>query len=427
MSEYLLNHLIETGQPYIYTSPRDEWDDIYHVYDTESKLQRLGRMHLDKDQANKIFAAAMTNITDKESLEYQAAQTNPSKQEALLIIAKNYIARFPELMQWENDVNVMLKRLRNALFEGYVLQPLIDDPDISDIKVVAPDDIRVRIRGKAYLSNASFLNNRDLCNFIHSIGLRNNREIFTRPFTRFVDKFDENYRLRFSITMPRILQGNCPVMHIRKVPKKKPGIEELMRRGMLTPIVVEYLKDKAKTGRGVGFFGPPGSGKSTLLNEWIEFIPKCDECLCIQENDELFTEQKGWIFKTPDLSYDEEGNPFGVTMDALGQMALVEGCNRFIVGEAKGGEMRSVASLLNTGCSVALTAHSNSARESLPRLADMVTTGSTFSMETAKNMISGFDVIVYMEKYKVREILENTGYNRQTDEFEYRTIYKFEE
>lgn len=427
MSEYLLNNLLENGKPYEPEKPRDDWDDRYFIFDTESKLRRMGRTHTDDSRTNMIFAATMTYLTETEALLYKEAQTSLPKQEEMMNMAKGYIAKFPDLMQYPTDCEVMIKRLRNALFSNYVLQPLVDHPDVSDIKVTAPNDIRARIAGKAYVSNASFLNARDMENFIYSIGLRNKRDIFDRPFTRFVDKFDKNYRLRFSITMPRILQGNSPVMHIRKIPNKKPGIEELMRRGMLTPIVVEYLKDKAKTGRGVVFGGPPGSGKTTLLNEWIEFIPKGEECLCIQENDELFTGQRGWIFKTPDITYDHEGIPHGVTMDALGQMALVEGCNRFIVGEAKGGEMRSVASLLNTGCSVALTAHMNSAREALPRLADMVCSGSVFSMETAKAMIGGVDVIIYMEKYKVREILENTGYNRRTDDFSYRPIYKFEE
>lgn len=250
MSEYLLNNLLENGKPYEPEKTRDDWDDRYFVFDTESKLRRMGRTHTDDTRTNMIFAAAMTYLTETEALLYKEAQTSPQKQEEMMGMAKGYIAKFPDLMQYPTDCEVMIKRLRNALFSNYVLQPLIDHPDVSDIKVTSPVDIRARIAGKAYVSNASFLNARDMENFIYSVGLRNKKDIFDRPFTRFVDKFDKNYRLRFSITMPRILQGNSPVMHIRKIPNKKPGIEELIRRGMLTPIVAEYLKDKAKTGRG---------------------------------------------------------------------------------------------------------------------------------------------------------------------------------
>lgn len=426
MSEYQLNRLLASGEPYVPIQKRTEWDDNYHIFDTESKLRRIGRMHLDKENADRIFAGAMSYLTETEALLYKEAQTNPARQKDMLALASSYVSKFPEISQYPTDCDVMMKRLNNALFEGYVLQPLIDHPDVSDIKVSAPNDIRVRISGKAYVSNAEFLNAKDLENFIASIGLRNHRDIFERPFTRFVDKFDENYRLRFSITMPRILQSATPVMHIRKIPKKKAGIEELIRRNMLPPIVRDYLKDKAKTARCVVFGGPPGSGKTTLLNEFIEFIPKGEECLCIQENDELFTDQRGWVFKTPDIIYDHEGLPHGVTMDALGQMALVEGVNRFIVGEVKGAEMRSVATLLNSGCKSSLTMHAFSAKEMLPKLADLTSAGSGFSMETSKAMVGGIDVLVYMQDYRVQEILENAGYNRKNDEFAYRPIYKFD-
>ena len=424
MSEYLLNTLLEQGQKYVPEVERTEWDDAYHIYDTQSKMNRIGRMHLkDIDRVNTIFRESMAYLTGTESLLYQTAQTNRPQQLQMMEQAKNFLAKYNDLMEYENDVSVMLNRLESAMFRNYVIDPLITDPKVSDIKISGPNDIRARIAGKAYVSNASFLDATDMTNFIKSVGLRNGRNIEERPFTRFVDKFDENYRLRFSITMPRILQCPYPIMHIRKIPKKKPGVEELFRRGLLTPMTWEYLKDKAITAKCVIFVGGPGCGKTTILNEWIEVLPKWEEALCIQENDELYTDQPGWIFKTPDIYYDEQGNPQGVTMEALGQMALVEGCNRFIIGEAKGSEMRNFVTLLNSGCKGSLTAHTNSARAALPKLADLVTLGSNFSMETAKTMVSDIDTIVFLKDYRIQEILECTGYDRKTDEFKYRPIY----
>lgn len=415
---------MEQGQKYIPEQERDEWDDAYHIYDTQSKMNRIGRMHMkDINRRDLIFREAMNYLTGTESLLYQQAQTNSVQQIQMMGQARNFLSKYNDLMEYDTDVEVMLKRLESAMFRNYIIDPLIADYRVSDIKISGPNDIRARVNGKAHISNAYFLDAADMTNFIKSVGLRNGRNIEERPFTRFVDKFDENYRLRFSITMPRILQCPYPVMHIRKIPKKKPGIEELFRRGLLTPIIWEYLKDKAKTAKCVIFVGGPGSGKTTILNEWIEVLPKWEEPLCIQENDELYTDQPGWIFKTPDIYYDEEGNPQGVTMEALGQMALVEGCNRFIIGETKGAEMRNFATLINSGCKGALTAHTNSARAALPKLADLVTLGSNFSMETAKAMVSDIDVIVFLKDYRVHEILECTGYDRKTDEFKYRPIY----
>ena len=107
-------------------------------------------------------------------------------------------------------------------------------------------------------------------------------------------------------------------------------------------------------------------------------------------------------------------------------MALVEGCNEFIIGEVKGGEMRSVMTLLNAGGYAALTVHSTNAYETLDKCADLVKYGSDYSFSEARRMLKTFDTIVYMEGYKIREILEVDGYNDTDDTYNYIPIYRYE-
>ena len=192
---------------------------------------------------------------------------------------------------------------------------------------------------------------------------------------------------------------------------------------MLNEDVKMYLIDRAKAAKGVVFAGPPGSGKSTALNAFIEYIPKTRETLVIQENDELHTQQSGFMFKhTTHGLFGEKP----VTLEDLGRMALVEGCNEFIIGEVKGGEMRYAMTLLNAGGYAALTVHSTNAYETLDKLADLVKLGSDYTFDEAKYMLKTFDTIVYMENYKIREILECRGYNMNTKQFIYDYIYRYE-
>jgi Flp pilus assembly CpaF family ATPase len=107
-------------------------------------------------------------------------------------------------------------------------------------------------------------------------------------------------------------------------------------------------------------------------------------------------------------------------------MALVEGCNEFIIGEVKGGEMRYAMTLVNAGGYAALTVHSTNAYETLDKLADLVKYGSSYSFDEARRMLKTFDTVVYMEGYKVREILENEGYDDDTKQYKYINIYRYD-
>ena len=259
--------------------------------------------------------------------------------------------------------------------------------------------------------------------FGDGLAIRNHVDIFSHPVITFTDKHDPKYILRFTISSPMVNAVDYPYLHIRKVPKTKPTFDDLIEAGMLNEDVKLYLIDRAKASRGIVFAGPPGSGKTTALNAFIEYIPKTRETLVIQENDELYTEQSGFMFKH--VAHGFQGEPV-CTLEDLGKMALVEGCNEFIIGEVKGGEMRYAMTLLNAGGYAALTVHSTNAYETMDKLADLVKYGSSYSFDEARRMLKTFDTVVYMEGYKIREILEINGYNDDTKQYNYVNIYRYD-
>ena len=413
--------LLNQGLPYIPDAGRTQEDDFAAIWDAASKMKKRKTRMSDND-FEKIYMGIMQFYRETELLNYERWQRGELKpaefyKECMARLRKEY----PEQMSNESDFNVMMDRINTAMFGYDVLQPLIDDPDTSDIKVCGPYDIRVRVKGKAYKSNACFINDYDLFAFIRGLGIRNGKDILKYPCITFTDMHDANYILRFTVTAPYVTAFGYPYMHIRKVPKNKPDFDELIRRGMLNEDIKLYLIDRAKASRGIVFAGPPGSGKSTALNAFIEYIPKTRETLVIQENDELNTKQSGFMFKHP--SYGFGGEPV-CTLEDLGRMALVEGCNEFIIGEVKGGEMRYAMTLLNAGGYAALTVHSTNGYETLDKLADLVKYGSSYTFDEARRMLKTFDTIVYMQDYKIQEILECVGYDDETKQFQYINIYR---
>lgn len=415
---YLLNDLQQNNMPYIPSVERTIEDDKALTWNAKL-FESTKRTHCNAERFEAIFKETMTYITTTEHHMYMDIQKGLTTEREFVAWLRSYFNRtYPE-MRNDNDFSIMYERLHTAVFQYYVLQPLIDHDDTSDIKVCAPDDIRVRVKGKAYKSTCNFLSVNDLYQFIEGLALRNGLD-FSHPEITFTDSHDKHYILRFLISAPAVNAVDYPYLHIRKVPKDKPGFDKLIKDEMLTPMVVEYLKDRIKTSKGIVISGPPGSGKSTLLNAGLEVIPKTRETLVIQENDELHTEQSGFMFKH--VTHGFHGEPV-VTLEELGKMALVEGCNEFIIGEVKGGEMRYAATLMRSGGYCMYTTHSLSARETLPRCADLVKQGSDYSYEDACKMLKNVETVVFMEDYQVQEILEVKGFDVTTQEFIYRPIY----
>lgn len=413
--------LLNQGLPYVSDSGRTAEDDIPLVYDAISLLRK--RTHISQSEFETIYRDTMRFFTVQERFQFRMYQSGEKKPPEFYRDCANYLRRSYPSMNKKNDFDVMMDRIDNAIFHYDVVQPLIDHPDTSDIKICGPYDIRVRVKGKAYISNATFLDEYDLFRFVEGLSIRNGiDDMLSHPILTFTDKHDENYILRFTVSSPAVNSVDYPYLHIRKIPKNKPTFDDLIRDEMINEDIKQYLIDRAKTSKGIVFAGPPGSGKTTLLNAFIEYIPKTRETLVIQENDELYTEQSGFMFKH--VSHGFQGEPV-CTLEDLGKLALVEGCNEFIIGEVKGGEMRYAMTLLNAGGYAALTVHSTNAYETLDKLADLVKYGSSYTFEEARRMLKTFDTVVYMEGFKVREILEIDGYNDEKHDYNYINIYRY--
>ena len=371
-----------------------------------------------------VFKRCMQYVTSVERDHYYNVMRGKVPKGSFFSVVEAYIRQYyiDTHQLSEEDLPALLSKMDRALFQLYIVQDLIDDPLITDVKITAPDSIRVRVKGKAYLSNITFIDREDYLRFVQGIAVKNNIDLDI-PSQTFTDESDPNYILRFSLTSPYITGSGYPFVHIRKVSRKKLLGDDLIKAGMMDKKVRDYLLDCGRHSRGVVFAGPPGSGKTVALNWFLEEAYESSaEILVIQDSDELFCYRHGVMIEH--VVNNPARGEARCTLEDLGQMALVAGCNVFVIGEAKGAEICSAITLSNSGCRTAITIHSPSSTETIDKMADLAMRGYATSFEQAKRMIKSFQTIVYLQDFKIQEISEIIGYNEKRKDMDYRMIYR---
>lgn len=346
---------------------------------------------------------------------------------ALMNRAKSYLLQnYMDLSEEEHKT--LLDMFQNAVFGYYVITPLLNNNDVSDIKVLSWDRIVCKAAGKRYVTNLSFLSEQDYNDWydrlrrIHRINF-NIHNAATYCTDR---KSDTDFYLRLDWQDKRLVSTDDNNIHIRKIPTHKYSWDYLKDAGMVTDEMIEYLRDRIVNGYGFLISGPGGSGKTSLLNKLLDWIPFDQSVLVSQESDELYSEvhPQMQFEHTKTLEHGAESREYSLE-DEL-RLGLLQDIDNFVIGEIKGAEALYVFTTgLNTGARFMGTIHSNDAASSVTRLAQCARYKSDYPMETLEEMLTAVPfVLIHMEDFSVTEIVEIAGFDYQLQQLKFNKVYR---
>jgi pilus assembly protein CpaF len=250
------------------------------------------------------------------------------------------------------------------------LEPLLNDPTISDILVNTCNHVYVERRGVLEHTDITFKDNRHLMQIIDKIVSAVGRRI--DESSPMVDaRLADGSRVN-AIIPPLAIDG--PILSIRRFGTGVLDAEDLVRSQMLTRPMLEVLQRAVEARLNIVISGGTGAGKTTLLNVLSGFISARERIVTIEDSAELKLKQQHVVrLETRPPNLEGRG---AIRQRELMINALRMRPDRIVLGEVRGEECLDMLQAMNTGHDGSLTSvHSNSPRDAIARMGVMAMMG----------------------------------------------------
>jgi pilus assembly protein CpaF len=247
------------------------------------------------------------------------------------------------------------------------LEELLNDPEISDIMVNGPNQTFVEKKGKLMIASIQFRDEEHLFQIAQRIVNKVGRRIDqTTPLAD--ARLQDGSRVNV-IVPPLSLRGTA--ISIRKFSEKPITIDMMRTFGSMSEKMGTCLKIAGASRFNIIISGGTGSGKTTMLNALSKLIDPGERVITIEDAAELRLQQPHWLpLETRPPNLEGQG---AITIRDLVINALRMRPDRIILGEIRGSECFDLLAAMNTGHDGSMaTLHSNSPRECLARMENMV-------------------------------------------------------
>jgi pilus assembly protein CpaF len=291
----------------------------------------------------------------------------------------------------DSEVLGVVAALRSELVGAGPLEPLLADPDVTDILVNAPDQVWIDRGHGLERSGIRFADTAAVRRLAQRLATTAGRRLDdARPW---VDaRLPDGTRLH--AVLPPVVVGS-PCLSLRVVRARAFTLAELVVADTLDTETAALLRAVLDARLSFMISGGTGSGKTTLLSCLLGLVDPAARIVLAEDSAELRPDHPHVVrLETRPANQEGAGH---VTLRDLVRQALRMRPDRLVVGEVRGAEVLDLLGALNTGheggCG---TVHANAASDVPARLEAL---GSTAGLDRAalhSQLAAALSVVVHL-------------------------------
>ncbi|TJZ76479.1 TadA family conjugal transfer-associated ATPase [Rhodococcus oryzae] len=299
----------------------------------------------------------------------------------------------------DTDLLDALQVLETELTGAGALEPLLAQPDVSDVLVTAPDQVWVDRGSGLERAPVRFADEAAVRRLAQRLALAAGRRLDdAQPWVdgRLPAVAGAGFGVRLhAVLAPLAYGGTC--VSLRVLRPATQGLDALCSGGTVPAEARELLVRIVAARLAFLVVGGTGAGKTTLLAALLAQVDRRERIVCVEDAAELAPTHPHvvrLVARAPNVEGVGE-----VTVRQLVRQALRMRPDRIVVGEVRGGEVVDLLTALNTGHDGgAGTVHANSPEEVPARLEALAALGGLDRAALHSQLAAAVQVVLHVHR-----------------------------
>ncbi|WP_189132518.1 TadA family conjugal transfer-associated ATPase [Wenjunlia tyrosinilytica] len=285
----------------------------------------------------------------------------------------------------------VVRALRSEIVGAGPLEPLLAEPEVTDVLVNAPDEVWVDRGGGLERADVGFPDAGAVRRLAQRLAMSAGRRLDdARPW---VDaRLPDGTRMH--AVLPPVVVGS-PCLSLRVVRARAFTLEELAAAGTVGREGARLLRSLLDARLSFLISGGTGSGKTTLLSSLLGLVAP-DERIVLAEDSAELRPDHPHVVRLETRPANQEGAGL-VTLRDLVRQALRMRPDRLVVGEVRGPEVTELLAALNTGheggCG---TIHANAAADVPARLEALGSSAGLDRPALHSQLAAALEVVIHV-------------------------------